>query len=100
MLVALVLILAHLSPQKQSPLANGIQPASRSRDVLALGDRDPPDSRAAKYCSSDLSNRGFVVWSSVSLLRDEDCLARRYRTADGATSIDRQTAAAFDLAAY
>jgi hypothetical protein len=85
LLMALVVLLAHLSSQQQLPLARedpGLLPAS---DVLleisTEGTDTPAKSQIAEYCSIALSDQSLNQGCPVTTLSCEDYLARKYRAA-------------------
>lgn len=96
LLIVLVVLLAHLSSQKQLPLARE-QPGSLRASDVVVG-TDGTDTRAkaqvAEYCSIAFSNQSLSQSCPVTALSCEDHLAKTNRAAAEVSTLNLESQAA------
>jgi hypothetical protein len=97
LLIALVFIFAHLSSQKQLPLAHEDPGPLRVTDLPVEIGTDGTGTRAksqiAAYCSVALSDQGLNQSCPVTPLSCEDYLAHKYRAAAELSTLNRESQA-------
>jgi hypothetical protein len=98
LLIALVFIFAHLSSQKQLPLAHEDPGPLRATDLPVEigtgGTGTRAKSQIAAYCSVALSDQGLNQRCPVTPLSCEDYLAHKYRAAAELSTLNLESQAA------
>jgi hypothetical protein len=96
LLMVLVVLLAHLSSQKQLPLAREQPESLRASDVVVGtdGTGTRAKSQIAAYCSVALSDQGLNQRCPVTPLSCEDYLAHKYRAAAELSTLNLESQAA------